>query len=77
MSGKGSGRRPTQINEEEAEANWNRIFGKKPLYVPLAEHFNLLLDDPDGFNTMDNLIENPKEEEQCHVEEKEKELEAR
>ena len=29
MSGKGSNRRPTQISEEEAEANWQRIFGKK------------------------------------------------
>jgi hypothetical protein len=29
MSGKGSCRRPTEISDEEAEANWNRIFGKK------------------------------------------------
>lgn len=29
MSGKGSGRRPTQIPDAEAEANWQRIFGKK------------------------------------------------
>lgn len=29
MSGKGSRKRPQQISEEEAEANWSRIFGKK------------------------------------------------
>lgn len=50
MSGKGSGRRPTQIDDKEAEENWNRIFGKKTGYVPLADHFNVLLEDPDGFN---------------------------
>lgn len=27
--GKGSGRRPLLISEQEAEDNWNRIFGKK------------------------------------------------
>lgn len=29
MSGKGSLRRPTQIDDKTAEDNWNRIFGKK------------------------------------------------
>ena len=28
MSGKGSGRRPQKVTEEEAQANWERIFGK-------------------------------------------------
>lgn len=28
MSGKGSGRRPQQVPDEEAVANWERIFGK-------------------------------------------------
>jgi hypothetical protein len=28
MSGKGSGRRPQQIPDTEADANWARIFGK-------------------------------------------------
>lgn len=28
MSGKGSGRRPQQVAEDEAAANWARIFGK-------------------------------------------------
>jgi hypothetical protein len=28
MSGKGSGRRPTLVSDQEAEDNWNRIFGK-------------------------------------------------
>lgn len=50
MSGKGSRKRPTQISEQEAEDNWNRIFGKKQGYVPLADHFNVLLEDVDGFN---------------------------
>lgn len=50
MSGKGSGRRPTLIDEKEAEENWNRIFGKKQGYVPLQDHFNVLLEDQDGFN---------------------------
>lgn len=27
--GKGSGRRPSQVSEEELNNNWNRIFGKK------------------------------------------------
>jgi hypothetical protein len=27
MSGKGSGRRPQQVTEDEAAANWARIFG--------------------------------------------------
>lgn len=27
--GKGSGRRPTQIPDEEDAANWQRIFGNK------------------------------------------------
>ena len=51
MSGKGSGRRPTLIDEKEAEENWNRIFGKKQGYVPLQDHFNVLLEDKqDGFS---------------------------
>ena len=55
MSGKGSGRRPTQISEKEAEDNWNRIFGKRPLYAPLQDHFNVLLEDKaDGFNKEEN-----------------------
>jgi hypothetical protein len=29
MSGKGSGRRPQKIPDAEAQANWERIFGKK------------------------------------------------
>jgi hypothetical protein len=29
MSGKGSGRRPQQVTEDEAAANWARIFGKQ------------------------------------------------
>jgi hypothetical protein len=29
MSGKGSGRRPQQVDDAEAAANWARIFGKK------------------------------------------------
>lgn len=29
MSGKGSDRRPQQIPEDEAQANWERVFGKK------------------------------------------------
>ncbi|WP_332823274.1 hypothetical protein [Stutzerimonas kunmingensis] len=29
MSGKGSGRRPQQVSEDEAAANWARIFGKR------------------------------------------------
>jgi hypothetical protein len=29
VSGKGSGRRPQQVAEDEAAANWARIFGKK------------------------------------------------
>jgi hypothetical protein len=29
MSGKGSGRRPQQVSEDEAAANWARIFGKQ------------------------------------------------
>ena len=28
LSGKGSGRRPQKVTEEEAQANWERIFGK-------------------------------------------------
>jgi hypothetical protein len=28
MSGKGSGRRPQQVPEDEAAANWARIFGR-------------------------------------------------
>lgn len=28
MSGKGSGRRPQQIPEDEAADNWARVFGK-------------------------------------------------
>lgn len=28
MSGKGSDRRPQQVSEEVAQANWERIFGK-------------------------------------------------
>lgn len=28
-AGKGSVRRPTQISQEQADANWERIFGKK------------------------------------------------
>lgn len=27
--GKGSNRRPSQISDQEATDNWNRIFGKK------------------------------------------------
>jgi hypothetical protein len=27
LSGKGSGRRPQQVTEDEAAANWARIFG--------------------------------------------------
>ena len=30
MSGKGSGRRPQQVPDDEARANWERIFGQKP-----------------------------------------------
>lgn len=45
MSGKGSGRRPTQIKDEQFEDNWSRIFGNKP------DHLNYLLkDDKDGFS---------------------------
>jgi hypothetical protein len=29
MSGKGSGRRPTLVSDQEAEDNWKRIFGNK------------------------------------------------
>lgn len=29
MSGKGSARRPTLVDQAQAEANWNRIFKKK------------------------------------------------
>lgn len=29
MSGKGSDRRPQQIPDAQAQANWERIFGKK------------------------------------------------
>lgn len=50
MSGKGSGRRPTQIEDKQFEDNWSRIFGNKPGYVPLTDHFNhLLKDDQLGF----------------------------
>ena len=46
--GKGYDRRPQQVSESEAGANWNRIFGKdKP-----KEHLNQLLkDDEMGFIT--------------------------
>lgn len=54
MSGKGSRQRPTQISEQEAEENWNRIFGKKKGFVPLQDHYNVLLEDVDGFNAKDN-----------------------
>jgi hypothetical protein len=37
MSGKGSNRRPTQISEEEAEANWQRIFGKHKESKPIED----------------------------------------
>jgi len=37
MSGKGSSRRPTQISEEEAEANWQRIFGKHKESNPIED----------------------------------------
>jgi hypothetical protein len=37
MSGKGSNRRPTQISEEEAEANWQRIFGKHKESNPIED----------------------------------------
>lgn len=45
---KGSLRRPLQVTDQEAEDNWNRIFGKK-------EHYNQLLEDnEDGFNPKEN-----------------------
>jgi hypothetical protein len=37
MSGKGSNRRPTQISEEEADANWQRIFGKHKESKPIED----------------------------------------
>lgn len=52
MSGKGSNRRPTQISDQEAEANWHRIFG--------SNKFNhLLKDDKDGFNQENNMFGKP------------------
>lgn len=45
---KGSLRRPLQVTDQEAEDNWNRIFGKKA-------HYNQLLEDnEDGFNPKEN-----------------------
>lgn len=32
-AGKGSGRRPAQVSREQVEANWDRIFAKKPVEV--------------------------------------------
>jgi hypothetical protein len=32
MMGKGSGRRPLLISEQEAQNNWDKIFGKKKHY---------------------------------------------
>jgi hypothetical protein len=51
--GKGYDRRPQQVSEAEAEANWNRIFNKKGLNSPIyTTHSNhLLKDDEMGFNT--------------------------
>lgn len=43
--GKGSGRRPLLISEQEAEDNWNRIFGKNkdPIEKPFPH--NILRND--------------------------------
>jgi hypothetical protein len=49
---KGSNRRPSLISDNQAEDNWNRIFGKK-------DHFNHLLEDIDGFNEESNMFGKP------------------
>jgi len=50
--GKGCERRPAQVTEQEQEANWNRIFGKKDK----PDHFNhLLKDDEMGFNIKNHI----------------------
>lgn len=46
---KGSLRRPTQINDKQADDNWNRIFGKNRLN-------HLLKDDIDGFTEESNHV---------------------
>jgi hypothetical protein len=35
--GKGSGRRPLLISEQEAQDNWNKIFGKQKTIDPLPK----------------------------------------
>jgi hypothetical protein len=51
--GKGTERRPQQVSEEQAEANWNKIFGKKE-----QPGNHLLKDDEMGFTPLTNHIGN-------------------
>ena len=55
--GKGTARRPTQIDEAQANANWDRIFNKdglkRPIYTTHANH--LLKDDEMGFNIINHV----------------------
>lgn len=34
MAGKGDWRRPSRVSQEEVDANWDRIFKKKPQQGP-------------------------------------------
>ena len=47
MSGKGSGRRPQQISEDEAAANWARVFGNKAANDPASQNFLEAHNGPD------------------------------
>lgn len=45
MSGKGSKRRPQQVNDDFFDDNWNNIFGKKSMEsqtanIPLSRYFS-------------------------------------
>lgn len=58
--GKGSGRRPLLISEQEAEDNWNRIFKKNNIVLTPEEECSI--------DTIEALIEIQKEKEQKRTE---------
>ena len=57
--GKGSGRRPLLISEQEAEDNWNRIFKKNNIVLTPEEECSI--------DTIEVLIEIQKEKEKKRI----------
>ena len=57
--GKGSGRRPLLISEQEAEDNWNRIFKKNNIELTPEEECSI--------DTIEALIEIQKEKEKKRI----------